>query len=96
MNLADKPGIFALGFKDCLYVIYTKKRITYGYNLVYRPDGVPPDNPVTVVTFDEPYAFFDNNGIIINPHSVTYEGDFGVKRIAELLPVDYTPEADIN
>ena len=96
VNLADKPGIFALGFKDCLYVIYTKKRITYGYNLVYLPDGVPPDNPVTVVTFDEPYAFFDNNGIIINPHSVTYEGDFGVKRIAELLPVDYTPEADIN
>jgi hypothetical protein len=96
VNLADKPGIFAMGFKDYLYVIYTKKRISYNPGGVYRPAGIAPDQPVTIIRFDEPYAFFDNNGIIINPHSVTYEGDFGIKGISDLLPIDYAPEADIN
>jgi hypothetical protein len=43
----------------------------------------------SVVTFKEPYAFFDNNGIVLNPHSDQLEGFWGTQRIAELLPVDY-------
>lgn len=48
-----------------------------------------PNNATTIISFDEPYAFFDNNGIVANPHSVIYEGDWGISRVAEMLPVDY-------
>jgi hypothetical protein len=81
-NRTNEPGIFALGFKDCLYIIYGKKRNSYH-----------PASAVSVATFREPYAFFDNNGIIRNPHSIAFEGDWGTYRIAELLPVDYNPDA---
>jgi hypothetical protein len=85
----DQPGLFAIGFTDCLYIIYTKKREETDLS-VYHPLEIP-NHPVTILAFDEPYAFFDNNGIIANPHSIVFEGDWGKSRIAELLPVDYEP-----
>ena len=50
-----------------------------------------PQYITSIVSFEEQYAFFDNNGIIINPQSVIFEGEWGKSRIAELLPVDYEP-----
>jgi hypothetical protein len=49
------------------------------------------DPLTTTVIFDEPYAFFDRNGIIINPRSVIFEGNWGKSLMADLLPVDYVP-----
>jgi hypothetical protein len=45
----------------------------------------------SIVTITKPYAFFDNNGIVLNPMDVINEGAWGVSRMAELLPVDYEP-----
>jgi hypothetical protein len=85
----DRPGLFALGFTDCLYIIYTKKREETDLS-VYHPIEIP-NYPVTILAFDEPYAFFDSNGIIANPHSIVFEGDWGKCGMAELLPVDFEP-----
>lgn len=86
----DQPGLFAIGFIDCLYVIYTKKREVTDLS-IYHPIEVP-NYPVTILSFDEPHVFFDSNGIIANPQSIIFEGDWGKSRMAELLPVDYEPE----
>lgn len=85
----DQAGIFAVGYTDCLYIMYTKKGQDPSNN-VYKPLNMP-NNATTIASFDEPNAFFDSNGIIISPHAIIYEGDWGIGRVAEMLPVDYEP-----
>ena len=46
----------------------------------------------TTLTFTAPYAYFDNNGIVINPRDVLMQGGWADSRIAELLPQDYDPQ----
>ena len=91
----DRKGVFALGFKDCLYIMYKKRKskvtdTTIAH--VLHPENLRDDPLVTIITFDEPYAFYDFNGIIMNPHSVIFEGEWGKRLVADLLPVDYVPE----
>ena len=45
----------------------------------------------STINIDAADAFFDNNGIILNPESVTMEGSWGESRMPEMLPVDYEP-----
>jgi hypothetical protein len=84
----DLKGIYALGYKDILYVVYTKKRGNTGY---VPPMLNAPDYPTSLMTFTEPYAFFDANGIVANPTSIVFEGKWSTDRIAKLLPYDYDP-----
>jgi len=74
-------GIYAFGYPDCLDVNYANWRSTSS-----------KDN--TLITFVEPYAYFDSNGIIINPMSNRLEGYWATQRMADLLPVDYQPPAN--
>jgi hypothetical protein len=85
----DTKGIFAMSFNDILYVLYTKKKSDDSY--INRPLNAP-DNLTSLMTFKDKYAFFDNNGVITNPASVIFEGDWGTNRIAKLLPIDYDPK----
>jgi hypothetical protein len=89
----DQPGLFALDFKDCLYVVYNKKSADNSLD-VYRPLDVPSSYATSILTFDEheTYVFFDNNGIMNNPHNAIFEGDWATYRFAEMLPVDYEPQ----
>ncbi|WP_342646309.1 carboxypeptidase-like regulatory domain-containing protein [Mucilaginibacter sp. CSA2-8R] len=89
----DLKGIYALGYKDILYVIYTKKRGNTGY---VTTSLKAPDYPTSLMNFTEPYAFFDANGIIANPTSVVFEGNWSTDRIAKLLPYDYDPNSANN
>jgi hypothetical protein len=96
VKLTDIKGQFALGFDDCLYIAYNKKFRDTSNTKNKGPATIPvpdylSDPQTTIVVFIEPYAFFDFNGIIINPRSIIYNGDWGKSRIAELLPVDYVP-----
>jgi len=84
----DLKGIYALGYKDILYVVYTKKRGNTDYIV---PTLNAPDYPTSLMTFTEPYAFFDANGIVANPTSIVFEGKWSTDRIAKLLPYDYDP-----
>ena len=84
-SLTDQKGQYALGFKDCLYVMYNKRPEHKG------DTELIPQYVTSTITFEQPYAYFDNNGIIINPQSVVFEGIWAKSRLSELLPVDYEP-----
>jgi hypothetical protein len=88
-TLTDRKGLYALKFNDCLYVMYTKKRDND--NSIYRSLTMP-NYLTTILSFTGPYALFDTNGVILTPEAVTFEGYWGKSRVAEMLPVDYTPE----
>ena len=90
VKLTDKKGLFALTFPDCLYVMYTKRKDRQNKSNIIRPADAPK-YVTTIVIFDEPYGFFDNNGIITNPTAILFEGNWGNSRMAELLPVDFEP-----
>jgi len=98
IKLTDVTGQYALGFEDCLYVLYAKKWAhATTKDKALNPTATPAflDDPTsTTLIFDSSYAFFDANGIIINPQNVLFEGLWGKSRVAELLPVDYVPEAN--
>ncbi|QJD97989.1 carboxypeptidase-like regulatory domain-containing protein [Mucilaginibacter robiniae] len=86
----EQSGIYALTFPGCLYVVYTKKRETVDFKDIYRP--LDWDNYETsVITLYKPYALFDLNGVVVSSQSTLYEGTWSKSKIAELLPVDYSP-----
>lgn len=86
----DQPGIYA---DTCrlIYVMYTHKR----YNV---PDAIDerfnmPKYASTLVRLSSNYAFFGNNGVILDPGSINYDGYWSSLRMGDLLPSDYTPPA---
>ncbi|RYE23285.1 MAG: carboxypeptidase-like regulatory domain-containing protein [Sphingobacteriaceae bacterium] len=85
----DQSGLFALLFPDYLYVVYTKKQDN-NISDIYRPLTMG-NYAVSIIALYEKYALFDLNGVVITPQSTLYEGDWAEDKIAELLPVDYTP-----
>lgn len=89
----DQRTLFALQFKDCLYVMYKKRRISevdkFAMNLQEAPK-----HEASVINIVGDYAVFDLNGVIVNPHSIINEGAWATQRIAELLPVNYEPPID--
>jgi len=86
----DRPGLFALTFPDLLYVVYTKKYDGNNLSNVYRPLDLE-SNATSIITLYTNYALFDLNGVVVSPQSTLYEGDWANDKLAELLPVDYTP-----
>ncbi|MCJ8210673.1 hypothetical protein MUY27_13230 [Mucilaginibacter sp. RS28] len=84
----DQQGVYALGFQDQLYVVYGKnKQVKAGE---FKPD-IAEAASATTVNLTAPYAFFDNNGVILNPAGVIFEGAWGKGRVAQTLPVDFEP-----
>ncbi|MEO8884905.1 MAG: carboxypeptidase-like regulatory domain-containing protein [Mucilaginibacter sp.] len=94
LRKTETPGIYAITFPNCLYVIYTKKREETYFKDVYRPLTMP-NYETTILSFlsKEPVAFFDMNGIIVADGPL-YEGTWSKSRLSTLLPVDYVPAAE--
>ncbi|MVN21932.1 carboxypeptidase-like regulatory domain-containing protein [Mucilaginibacter arboris] len=90
LRKTDRPGLFALTFPDNLYVVYTKKYDANNKDNVYRPLDMG-SYAVSIVTLFNKYALFDLNGVVVSPESTLYEGDWANDKLAELVPVDYTP-----
>ncbi|BAU56091.1 carboxypeptidase-like regulatory domain-containing protein [Mucilaginibacter gotjawali] len=95
IRTTDIPGEYALGYPDCLYIMYAKK---WAHQAIKNPAAPLPDKPAflddpvcTTLIFNGAYSYFDANGIIINPQSILFEGAWGIGGVAELLPVDYVP-----
>ncbi len=87
----DQEGLFAFSpgdSDDALYIMYNK------YHQFSLRDSKDPNN--TLISFKAPYVFFDVNGGVINPNSLTMDGAWGQSRVAELLPVDYEPSQNIT
>jgi hypothetical protein len=81
MKHTDRPGLYALVYRDCLHVSYSN-----GGNFENELNHSP-----TNIIFDKPYALFDHNGIFIDPSSITFDGEWGGSGVAQMLPVDYEP-----
>jgi hypothetical protein len=97
LKLTDIKGQYALGYSDCLYIIYDKKKayksIDKNKIVMDMPDYIT-DPGVSIIAFNEPYAYFDRNGIISNAGSVIFDGNWGKRLTADLLPVDYVPDIE--
>jgi len=94
LKTTETPGIYALAFPDCLYVIYKNKREETYFKDVYRPLNMP-NYETTILSFlgKQPVVFFDMNGITLG-ESPLYEGTWSKSRLSTLLPVDYVPTAE--
>jgi len=91
----SKQGLFALGCDyDALYIIYDKRHHFNSGSLSPLSDQNNTSN--TLVSFNAPLAFFDNNGAIANPASLLFTGAWANKRLAELLPLDYEPQQKVE
>jgi hypothetical protein len=86
VKLTDTQGLYALSFKDCLYVMYSKKPVK-----IKPTDVTDVSLATTTLILDQDMVLFDNNGIFIDPPTVTFDGAWGKSRMAEMLPVDYEP-----
>jgi len=86
----DAPGIFALHFPDCLYVIYTKRREETDFRDLYRPLDME-NFETSIITLREPYALFDMNGVVFRGVPLN-EGTWSKARIDDLLPFNYDPK----
>lgn len=82
----DVPGLMAIGCAG------DKIQVDYNKNARFSANGVA-NSETTILTFNEPYTFFDANGGITNNGSVSFAGAWGRDRLAELLPVDFEPSA---
>ena len=92
LTTGEQPGIFTLHFRNCLYVVYTKKTDDQFNNDIYRPlDSSVGNFAVSVLTLNGPYATFDMNGILIES-PILFEGAWAKDRLSDLLPVDYVPD----
>jgi len=95
----NQQGTFAFGpgnGKDALYISYNED---HHFHLNRKQTQLQTDDQSnkenTRVDFEAPYAFFDNNGVVINPTSLIFSGVWGRNRVAELLPVDYEAPENI-
>jgi TonB-dependent SusC/RagA subfamily outer membrane receptor len=93
ISLANQQDLFKFGLgsnKDPLYITYSKNHRFDSHLNKYKAYLDDPDNKEnTRVDFDEPYAFFDRNGAIVNPGSLIFSGAWSKTRVADLLPIDY-------
>jgi len=89
ISSTGQKGIFALSCNnDALYITYdADHHFPKNGQLTHLDD--PYNTGITILNFKAPYAFFDNNGGIIDPNSLAFRGAWGRNRTAELLPVDY-------
>jgi hypothetical protein len=92
LNTTNQPGIYAITFPNCLYVVYKNKRVDGYPRDVYHPNDMP-NYEVTIVSLSNkpPYALFDTNGSLLNDPPPLYEGTWAMSRLSMLLPVDYEP-----
>jgi hypothetical protein len=88
----DRPGLFMIGFTNCLYVIYTKRHEETDFRDLYRPLDME-NFETSVLIMNGPYAEFDMNGVVV-AGVLIHEGTWSKAKLAELLPYDYAPGED--
>ncbi len=92
----DQQGIYALGCEnDALHIAYNKNHHFPKTGQLAHLDD-PDNTETTILNFNAPYVFFDRNGGVIDPNSLSFTGAWGNDRVAELLPVDYEPPQGKN
>src|SRR6185437_1419936 len=86
----EQRGIYALGCEnDGLYIIYNKDHHfskNAGMDFLTNPDN----NSDTLISFNSSFVFFDGNGWVLDPASLSLTGAWTRNRVAGMLPTDYT------
>ncbi|WP_165864854.1 carboxypeptidase-like regulatory domain-containing protein [Rufibacter latericius] len=83
-----------LQFTDILNVVYTKEKEELAFvNQSVFSKRRAPSFQNSLLSLLEPSTFIEPSGIILNPHSHFVEGYWGWEKLAEMLPLDYTPSA---
>ena len=96
VKLTDKKDTYALGCEnDGLYITYSKNHRFASPTPIERLNNLY-NKDVTLLTFNEPWGYFDNSGAFFNPNAIVYSGAWSKRRMAELLPADYEPPAPVN
>jgi hypothetical protein len=91
----SQRGIYSLDCSnDALYITYNKNKYFNQIGVNSLSDAANTSN--TLAMFNTPVTYFDSNGAIINPKSLTYDGVWVRNRLAGLLPVDYEPLQSVN
>ena len=91
ISLTDKKGIYALGCEnDGLHITYNKNH-RFSSAMAIQNLNNPYNKDVTLLTFNEPVGYFDDNGAYFNPNAIKYTGAWAKKRMADMLPTDYAP-----
>jgi len=84
----DLDGIYALRFSNLLYVAPHQKK--QGENgLSSRMELLFNDEQSSILHLLSRYALFDQNGVILTPENLIYEGNWAKDRIGQLLPYNY-------
>ncbi|SDH67826.1 CarboxypepD_reg-like domain-containing protein [Pedobacter terrae] len=93
-------NIKSINFSDKLYIIYTKEKEDplfanrIGLS-ISRPLDMP-DYQISTITLQVAPVYFYENGGIYNPRAMLYAGYWGWEKIADSVPMDYLPPADVE
>ncbi|RYD80006.1 MAG: carboxypeptidase-like regulatory domain-containing protein [Sphingobacteriales bacterium] len=93
-------SIKSINFTDILYVVYTKERedALYANRIgmsISRPLDMP-DYQVSLINLLVAPVYFYQNGGTYNPRSMLYEGYWSWEKMAESVPLDYSPPGISN
>jgi len=92
---SGKPGEYVLECgNDPLYIAYNKNRHFYKQNDVDHLDIT--NTEATIIYFNTQAAFVDENGGIVNPNSLSFDGVWARNRISEQLPLNYEPVQSVQ
>ncbi|WP_412465744.1 carboxypeptidase-like regulatory domain-containing protein [Pedobacter sp. KLB.chiD] len=92
--------IKSINFTDKLYIIYTKEKEDplfanrIGLS-ISRPLDMP-DYQISTITLQIAPVYFYANGGIYNPRAMLYAGYWAWEKIADSVPMDYLPSADVK
>ncbi|WP_165305067.1 carboxypeptidase-like regulatory domain-containing protein [Pedobacter sp. SYP-B3415] len=85
-------------YADILYIVYTRERETDSFRArLGMSINRPPDMPnyqVSLVNLIKYPLYFYSNGEVADPRSVLFEGVWSWEKIADSLPMNYSPPAD--
>ncbi|GAA4332062.1 hypothetical protein GCM10023149_38120 [Mucilaginibacter gynuensis] len=94
----DQRSLYAMSYPATMFITYKNKKSNKTPNSSFNLVAVNQPNSLgqwdTIVYLNELYAFFDINGVFVNPAAIKMEGYWGKQRLADLLPIDFEPGTD--
>lgn len=93
-------NIKKINFTDKLFISYTREKEDFSFSNAFgmslsRPPDMKNDQASSVTLQVSPVYFYENGGIY-NPRSMLYAGYWAWEKIADSVPMDYTPVNSVN
>jgi len=88
----DEDSVYHLNFRGRLEVIYKGESESPAYTTWLRESRRTRGVQTSQIELNDPPVRVDRDGKIVEPYGATVYRYFAFERLAELLPIDYTPE----